>query len=139
MPLSLKATVTRRQADPVPSDMQERLEQLRHHQAVEKTATAMPAPAQAQDPDKAHQTAVEASTVIESEMSGKALKREANALQAAFLTGNLGKPVSVFLINGIKVTGKLRQFDQFTLLLEGQDGIRSMVFKHAVTTIAPAG
>ncbi len=123
MPLSLKATVTRRPtAEPIPSDMAERLEQLKHHQSVENAAVS---------PN-------EASTAIEAEKSGKALKREANALQAAFLTGNLGKPVSVFLINGIKLVGNLRQFDQFTLLLEGPDGIRSMVFKHAVTTITPA-
>ncbi len=125
----LKSSVTRRQAEPVPSDLAERLQQRRDEE---------PAP-YVVDPDKARQTAIEASTAIESEKSGKALKREANALQAAFLTGNLGKPVTVFTINGIQLTGKLRQFDQFTLLLEGQDGIRSMVFKHAITTIAPTG
>ena len=54
--LALKATVTKRQAaEPVPSDMAERLEQLRHHQAAENAAT----------------TAVEASTAIESDKSGK--------------------------------------------------------------------
>lgn len=126
--LALKATVTRRPtADPVPSDMQERLAQLQHHGA------------QSPDPDKTRQTAVESSTAIESEKAGKALKREQHAVQSAFLSGNLGKPVVVFTINGLRLTGKLRQFDQFTLLLEGQDGIRSMIFKHAVTTITPAG
>lgn len=84
------------------------------------------------------QTAVDAATAIEPEKSGKDLKREAHALQSAFLVGNLGKPVAVFTINGIKLVGKLRQFDQFTLLIEGQDGISSLVFKHAITTVTLA-
>ncbi len=55
--LALKATVTRRQAEPIPSDMAERLEQLHPDQADEN----------------ARQTAVEAATAIESEKSGKPL------------------------------------------------------------------
>ncbi len=122
MPTStvLKATVTRRPTTE-PVDQPEHQRQAEPHQAAEN----------------ARQTAVEAATAIESEKSGKALKREAHALQSAFLAGNLGKPVTVFTINGLRLTGRLRQFDQFTLLLEGQDGIRSMIFKHAITTIAP--
>lgn len=123
MPLSLKATVTKRlAAEPVPSDMAERLEQLRHHQAAENAAT----------------TAVEASTAIEPERSSKDLKPAPHALQAPFLTGNLGKPITAFLINGITLTGKLRQFDQFTLLLEDPEGLNSLIFKHAITTVTAA-
>lgn len=119
--LALKSTVTRRPpADPV--DQAERLLQAEHHEAAENAA----------------QTTVDAATAIETETSGKDLKREANKLQTAFLSGNLGKPVTVFTINGIRLTGKLRQFDQFTLLLQGYDGIPSLVFKHAVTTVTPA-
>ncbi len=121
MPLSLKATVTRRPAaDSI--DQAERQQQAEHHQAVENAA----------------QAAVEAATATPEEPSGKQPKQAPHALQAAFLTGNLGKPVTVFMINGIRLIGKLRQFDQFTLLLEGPDGVNSLVFKHAITTVAPA-
>ncbi len=58
--LALKATVTKRQAaEPVPSDMAERLEQLKHHQAAEN----------------ARQTAVEAATAIEPEQPRKTLSQ----------------------------------------------------------------
>ncbi len=121
--LALKATVTKRQAaEPVPSDMAEQLEQLRHHQAAENAAT----------------TAVEAATAIEPEKPDKNLKQAPHKLQSSFLTGNLGKPVTVFTINGIRLTGKLQQFDQFTLLVQGRDGLDSLVFKHAITTVTLA-
>ena len=41
------------------------------------------------------------------------------------------------LVSGIKLTGKLRQFDQYTLLLQGADGIDSLIFKHAISTLIP--
>jgi len=44
-------------------------------------------------------------------------------------------PVTVFLSNGKKLTGRIKSFDKFTLLLEGERG-EFMVFKHAVTTVA---
>jgi RNA chaperone Hfq len=119
----LKSTVTRRQAEPVPSGIKERLAQLQHHQAAES----------------ARQTAVEAPTAAETEKPGEQVKREQNALQAAFLATNLGQPVVLYLINGVKLTGKLRQFDQFCILLEDPDGLASLVYKHAVCSIQPAG
>lgn len=45
--------------------------------------------------------------------------------------------VTVFLANGKKLTGRIRAFDKFTLLLEGQHGPQ-MIFKHAISTVAPA-
>ena len=136
-PLSLKATVTKRQAaEPVPPDMAERLEQLRHHQAV--TADTEPAQAQDPDPDKVHQPEQDAATAMPEPAPVPKAKHNPHALQAVFLTGNLGRPVTVFTINGLRLTGKLRQFDQFTLLLEGRDGIHSLVLKHAITTVTAA-
>lgn len=44
--------------------------------------------------------------------------------------------VAVFLTNGKKLVGRIRSFDKFTLLLEGQQGSQ-IVYKHAVSTVAP--
>lgn len=120
---ALRSAVTRRQTAAVPVDADERAAQAAHHQAAENAAV----------------TAQEAATATEPEKSGSKLKREANALQSAFLGAHLNRPVTVFTINGIRLGGKLRQFDQFTLLLQGPDGVDSLIFKHAITTISPAG
>jgi host factor-I protein len=45
--------------------------------------------------------------------------------------------VTVYLVNGIKLAGKVRQHDQYTLLLQGADGIDSLIFKHAISTVIP--
>ena len=46
--------------------------------------------------------------------------------------------VSVFLVNGIKLTGRIDSFDQFVIHLKGQDQPGQMVFKHAISTISPS-
>ena len=43
--------------------------------------------------------------------------------------------VTVFLDNGKKLTGRLKSFDKFTLLLEGQQG-EQIIFKHAISTVS---
>ncbi len=43
-------------------------------------------------------------------------------------------PVTVFLGNGKKLTGRIRSFDKFTLLLEGHQG-ELIIFKHAISTV----
>ena len=45
-------------------------------------------------------------------------------------------PVTVFLGNGKKLTGKIKSFDKFTLLLETYQG-EMIVFKHAISTVSP--
>ncbi len=45
-------------------------------------------------------------------------------------------PITVFLVNGYQLKGVLRGFDNFTLLLEA-DGKHQLVYKHAISTIAP--
>ena len=45
-------------------------------------------------------------------------------------------PVSVFLINGIKLQGKIESFDQFVIVLKNT--VNQMVYKHAISTIVPA-
>ncbi|MDH3627017.1 MAG: RNA chaperone Hfq [Acidobacteriota bacterium] len=44
--------------------------------------------------------------------------------------------VTVFLSNGKKLTGRVKSFDKFTVLLEGHQG-ELLVFKHAVSTVSP--
>ena len=45
-------------------------------------------------------------------------------------------PVSIFLVNGIKLQGKIDSFDQFVVLLS--NSVNQMVYKHAISTIVPA-
>ena len=64
-------------------------------------------------------------------------KRQPQELQTAFLTDMLDGMVTVYLVSGIKLSGKVRQFDQYTLLLQGADGLDSLIFKHAISTLIP--
>lgn len=45
-------------------------------------------------------------------------------------------PVSVFLVNGIKLQGTIESFDQFVIML--RSAVNQMVYKHAISTIVPA-
>lgn len=46
--------------------------------------------------------------------------------------------VTVFLVNGIKLQGVIVSFDNFCLQLR-RDGISQLVYKHAISTVMPAG
>jgi host factor-I protein len=43
--------------------------------------------------------------------------------------------VTVFLGNGKRLTGRLKSFDRFTLLLESHQG-EQIIFKHAISTVS---
>ena len=45
-------------------------------------------------------------------------------------------PVSIFLVNGIKLQGQIESFDQFVILL--RNTVSQMVYKHAISTVVPA-
>ncbi len=45
-------------------------------------------------------------------------------------------PVSIFLVNGIKLQGHVESFDQFVILL--RNSVNQMIYKHAISTIVPA-
>ena len=45
-------------------------------------------------------------------------------------------PVSIYLVNGIKLQGQIDSFDQFVILL--RNSVNQMVYKHAISTIVPA-
>lgn len=44
-------------------------------------------------------------------------------------------PVSIFLVNGIKLQGQIESFDQYAVLLKNT--VTQMVYKHAISTIVP--
>lgn len=46
-------------------------------------------------------------------------------------------PVTVFLINGVKLQGIVTWFDNFSVLLR-RDGHSQLVYKHAISTVMPA-
>jgi host factor-I protein len=43
--------------------------------------------------------------------------------------------LTVFLNNGKKLTGRIKSFDKFTLILDGENG-EQMIFKHAISTVS---
>jgi len=45
-------------------------------------------------------------------------------------------PVSIFLVNGIKLQGQVESFDQFVVLLKNT--VSQMVYKHAISTVVPS-
>lgn len=47
-------------------------------------------------------------------------------------------PVTVFLINGVKLQGVITWFDNFCVLLR-RDGHSQLVYKHAISTVMPGG
>jgi host factor-I protein len=49
-----------------------------------------------------------------------------------------GTALTVVLENGTRLTGRLKSYDRFTLLLDGPQGDQ-IVFKHAISTVSFAG
>ncbi len=44
-------------------------------------------------------------------------------------------PVSIYLVNGIKLQGNIESFDQYAILLKNT--VSQLVYKHAISTIVP--
>jgi host factor-I protein len=61
-----------------------------------------------------------------------------NGLQNEFLEGLRKEsiPVSIFLVNGIKLQGQIDFFDQYVILLKNNS--HQAIFKHAISTVVPA-
>ena len=47
-------------------------------------------------------------------------------------------PLTIFLVNGVKLQGIVTWFDNFCVLLR-RDGHSQLVYKHAISTIMPGG
>ena len=46
-------------------------------------------------------------------------------------------PVTIFLVNGVKLQGVITWFDNYSMLLK-RDGHIQLIYKHAVSTIMPS-
>lgn len=62
---------------------------------------------------------------------------KAQNLQDSFLNALRKEhtPVSIFLVNGIKLQGRVDSFDQYVVMLKNT--VNQMVYKHAISTIVP--
>ena len=71
---------------------------------------------------------------------GTAMADKQTSLQDLFLnTVRRGKtPVTMFLVKGVKLQGIVTWFDNFSVLLR-RDGQSQLIYKHAISTIMPAG
>lgn len=70
----------------------------------------------------------------------KPMAADKQNLQDAFLNQvrKTKIPVTIFLINGVKLQGVITWFDNFCVLLR-RDGQSQLVYKHAISTIMPGG
>lgn len=50
----------------------------------------------------------------------------------SLITGH--KPVNIFLVNGIRLSGTIRSYDQWVLLLDSPTGMQT-IYKHSVSTV----
>ena len=67
-------------------------------------------------------------------MSGKPF-----VLQDVFLNSARRErmPVHVRMLDGLQLSGVVRGFDNFTLIIDGTDGKQSMLYKHAIAAVMP--
>jgi host factor-I protein len=70
----------------------------------------------------------------------KAVSEKSQNVQDVFLNyvRKNKTPVTVFLVNGVKLQGIISWFDNFSMLLR-RDGHVQLVYKHAISTVMPAG
>ena len=70
---------------------------------------------------------------------GAAIMQKTQNLQDAFLNYIRREkiPVTLFLMNGFQLRGVVRSFDSFVVLIDA-DGRQQMIYKHAISTVAPA-
>ena len=68
------------------------------------------------------------------------MSEKSQNLQDVFLNAEKKKKtsVTVFLVNGVKLQGFITWFDNFCVLLR-RDGQSQLVYKHAISTVMPAG
>jgi host factor-I protein len=69
----------------------------------------------------------------------KAMSEKKQNLQDTFLNSvrKSKTPLTIFLVNGVKLQGVVSWFDNFCVLLR-RDGQSQLVYKHAISTIMPA-
>src|SRR5499427_5280143 len=72
------------------------------------------------------------------EKIGATMSNKGQLLQDPFLNALRKEhvPVSIYLVNGIKLQGQIESFDQYVVLL--RNTVTQMVYKHAISTVVPA-
>jgi host factor-I protein len=72
------------------------------------------------------------------QQSEVAMSAKGQLLQDPFLNALRKEhvPVSIYLVNGIKLQGQIESFDQYVVLLKNT--VTQMVYKHAISTVVPA-
>lgn len=72
--------------------------------------------------------------------NGQSMSEKKQNLQDVFLNEvrKTKTPVTVFLVNGVKLQGIITWFDNFCVLLR-RDGQEQLVYKHAISTVMPSG
>ena len=72
--------------------------------------------------------------------TGKPMSEKQQNLQDTFLNAirKAKLPVTIFLVNGVKLQGNITWFDNFCVLLR-RDGQAQLVYKHAISTVMPMG
>jgi host factor-I protein len=70
--------------------------------------------------------------------AGEKMTAKGQLLQDPFLNALRKEhiPVSIYLVNGIKLQGQVESFDQYVVLL--RNTVTQMVYKHAISTVVPA-
>jgi host factor-I protein len=70
--------------------------------------------------------------------NGASMSNKGQLLQDPFLNALRKEhvPVSIYLVNGIKLQGHIESFDQYVVLL--RNTVTQMVYKHAISTVVPA-
>jgi host factor-I protein len=65
-------------------------------------------------------------------------KKEQQNIQGDFLASLIagGAPVSIFLVNGIRLVGQIVAFDQYVIQLRNNGGTQ-LVYKHAISSVLP--
>lgn len=79
-------------------------------------------------------------SVAHFQSGGEENGKKARLLQEVFLSSvrDSGVQVTMFLVNGVMLQGKVASYDLFCMLLE-REGYVQLAYKHAVSTIQPAG
>lgn len=79
-------------------------------------------------------------SVAHFQAGGEENGKKARLLQEVFLSSvrDSGVQVTMFLVNGVMLQGKVASYDLFCMLLE-REGYVQLAYKHAVSTIQPAG
>lgn len=67
---------------------------------------------------------------------GKSMEKQPQNIQDGFLNSARKEKllVSVYLLSGVKLTGRIRSFDKFSVVLES-NGHEQLIFKHAISTV----